>query len=292
MSKPSVSGAGHIAPGESGLLRLPPLRQAWNVLTRYRALTWELTRREVTDRYNAQLLGPAWAIGHPLLLMGIYVFLFTYVFPHRWPEGTSMPRSFPVYILAGLIPWMTFGEVMSKSSTVIIGSAGLAKQIAFPLEVLPVKTALGAFFGQLVATCVLLLVMLVGGGGWPWTLVLAPVIFLLQVIAMTGVCYALSAAGVFFRDLKEFVQVFLAAGLFLAPILYLPEMVESVWAPLRFVLLVNPFSHMVWCFQDVFYFGHIAHPVSWVTFVSTSLIVWYGGGSLFARLRHLFGDAL
>lgn len=275
-----------------GLSWLMPLRLGIGLATRYRHLTWELTRREITDRYSGQLLGPLWALGHPLMLMGIYVFLFTYVFPHRWPEGTNMPRSFPVYILSGLVPWMSFSDLMAKASVVIVGSAGLAKQIAFPLEVLPVKAALGSFFGQLVASVVLVLVIVLSGDVLPWTLVLAPILFAVQILAMFGTCYALSAVGVFFRDLKDVIQVFLTAGLFLAPILYLPAMIEVVWAPLRYVLLVNPFSHMVWCYQDVFYFGRIAHPTSWFVFIGTSLAVWYGGSSLFARLRHLFGDAL
>lgn len=284
--------AGRISTAGGLLLRITPMRMALGLLTRYRHLTWELTRREITDRYSGQVLGPLWAIGHPLLLMSIYVFLFTYVFPHRWPEGADMPRGFPTYILAGLVPWMSFSDLMAKSSTVIVGSGGLAKQIAFPLETLPIKTVFGSFFSQIVASIALLFVMLLGGDGFPWTLALAPLLFLVQVLAMIGVCYVLAAVGVFFRDLKDVVQVFLTAGLFLAPILYLPTMVESVWAPLRYVLLVNPFSHMVWCFQDVFYFGRFEHPISWWVFVGTSLAVWYAGSSLFSRLRHQFGDAL
>ena len=49
-------------------------------MTRHRQLTWEMTRREISDRYAGQVLGTFWAVGHPLVLMAIYIFIFGYVF--------------------------------------------------------------------------------------------------------------------------------------------------------------------------------------------------------------------
>lgn len=263
------------------------------LLTRYRQLTWEMTRREISERYAGQMLGSVWAIGHPVLLMGLYVFIFAYVFPTRLGLTEDMPRSFVVYILAGLIPWITFADAMNKSTVVVIGNASLVKQVAFPLEVLPVKVVLAACVTQLVATPILLgYALFVDPSGLPWTVALLPVLFLLQLLAMIGVAYLLAAATVYLRDLREIVQVFTTAGLFLAPILYLPTWVEHAWPPLRWVLLLNPFSHLVWCYQDLLYFGRIEHPVSWIVLMTLSTALFYLGFRVFQRLRVLFGDFL
>ena len=56
------------------------LSELTGLLTRHRELTWDLTKHEITDRYTGQVLGCLWAIGHPLVLMGIYIFIFAFVF--------------------------------------------------------------------------------------------------------------------------------------------------------------------------------------------------------------------
>ncbi len=75
---------------------------------------------------------------------------------------------------------------------------------------------------------------------------------------MTGVALALSAIGAYVRDLRELVIVFCSANLFLQPVLYAPNQLPRVLRP---VLWLNPFSHVVWVFQDVFFFGRIAPPL-------------------------------
>ena len=64
----------------------------------------------------------------------------------------------------------------------------------------------------------------------------------------------------YFRDVKDFVQVFCIAGMYLMPVVYLPKMVPGVFRPL---LNLNPFSYMVWCYQDACYFGRFEHPWAW-----------------------------
>jgi lipopolysaccharide transport system permease protein len=263
------------------------------LLTRYRQLTWEMTKREVSERYAGQVLGTLWAVGHPVLLMALYVFIFAFVFPTRLGLSEDLPRSYVLYILAGLIPWITFADAMNKSTVAIIGNSGLVKQVAFPLEVLPVKVVLAAFVTQLVATPLLLLyAMFLDPRGLPWTAIALPALFGLQLLAMIGVAYLLASVTVFVRDLRELVQVFTTAGLFLAPILFLPAWLESAWKPLLWVLYLNPFSHLVWCYQDILYFGYIAHPVSWALFVPFSIGGFYGGYRIFRKLKMFFGDLL
>ncbi len=263
------------------------------LLTRYRQLTWEMTKREVSERYAGQVLGTLWAVGHPVLLMALYVFIFAYVFPTRLGLGDDLPRSYVLYILAGLIPWITFADSLNKSAVAITGNASLVKQVAFPLEVLPVKVVLAAFVTQLVATPLLLLYALViDPNGLPLSALALPLLFFFQLLAMIGIAYLLASLTVFVRDLRELVQVFTTAGLFLAPILFLPVWLESAWKPLLWVLYLNPFSHLVWCYQDILYFGRIAHPVSWAFFIPFSVFVFYGGYRVFRKLKPVFGDLL
>jgi lipopolysaccharide transport system permease protein len=263
------------------------------LVVRYHQLIYELTKREIFDRYAGQVLGPLWAIGHPILLMGLYVFVFAVIFPTRFPQGTEMPRTYVVYILAGLVPWLAFADSLNRGCSAVIANSGLVKQVAFPIAVLPIKSVLAAFFTQLVATSLLLIYAgLVDTAGLSSMLQLLPLLFIFQLLAMVGASYLLASLSVFFRDLREIVQLFTTAGLFLAPILYLPQWLEVAWPPLVWIIQANPFTHLVWCYQDVLYFGRFAHPASWFANGLISLAVFAIGFRTFQRLRSMFGDLL
>ena len=259
----------------------------------HRQLLWQMAKREIRDRYAGQALGVLWAVGHPILLMGLYVFVFTYVFPSRAQQlNEDMPNSTVTYILAGLIPWLAFAESMAKGTGTIVNEAGLVKQVVFPIEILPVKSVLATCLSQLVATGILLLYVVILDRSLPWLLVLLPVLFILQMLMMIGVSYALSSVGVYFRDMREIVQVFLSAGIFLAPILYPPALISKLPPTFAMLLSLNPFSHFVWCYQDALYYGQFEHPLSWLIVIVLSPIVLYAGYRIFRKLKTMFGEAL
>ncbi|MDD5680913.1 MAG: ABC transporter permease [Candidatus Omnitrophica bacterium] len=259
------------------------------LLTKHRQLTWEMTKREISDRYAGQVFGALWAIGHPLILMGVYIFIFAVVFKMRIGGSRELPLNYTTYLLSGLIPWMAFQESMSKGVTVIVGNANLVKQVVFPIEILPVKGVIASFVTQVIYLAILIIYVFVVYRLLPLIYLFIPVLFLLQVLAMIGVSYILSSVGTYFRDLKDFVQVFCTAGVYIMPIFYLPSMVPALFRP---VLYMNPFSYLVWCYQDVFYFGKFEHPWAWVIFTVLSIGVFYGGYRIFRRLKIMFGNVL
>jgi len=264
-------------------------RELISLLTRHRQLTWEMTKREITERYAGQVLGVFWTIGHPLVLMGIFVFLFAVVLRVKVGGTRELPLDYTTYLLSGLIPWLSFQESMNKSAVVIIGNANLVKQVVFPIEILPVKGVIASLLTQTVSTAVLVIYVLLSHNSLPWTYALLPILFCLQALAMIGVAYMLSSIGVYFRDLKDFTIVFCIVCMYIIPIFFLPNMVPSTFRP---ILYFNPFSYMIWCFQDVCYFGRIEHPWAWAVFIILSLTVFYGGYRVFRKLKPMFGNVL
>ncbi len=263
-------------------------RELISLLTRHRRLTWEMTKREIGERYVGQIFGAFWTIGHPLALMGIYVFFFAIVLKLKMSRQ-DLPLDYTVYLLSGLIPWLAFQESMAKGSTVILSNAGLVKQVVFPIEVLSVKGVFASLVTQIVATCVMMCYVLIKYKTLPWTYALVHGMMFFQALAMIGTSYFLGAIGVYFRDTKDFVQVFCTAGIYVIPIMYQPS---SVPAAIRPILYFNPFSYVIWCYQDACYFGRFEHPLAWVVFPLGGLIVFYLGYRIFRKLRVAFGSAL
>lgn len=265
------------------------LHELISLLTRHRRLTVEMARREINDRYLGQVFGLFWAVGHPLILMAVYVFIFAYVFKVKIGGTQELPLDYTTYLLAGLIPWFSFQEAMGKSSTVIINNSNLVKQVIFPIEILPVKGVIASLITQLIFLVLLILYVLITNHALLWTYTLLPLLLLLQTLGMIGVAYILSAIGTYFRDVKDFVQVLNVVNFYLLPILYLPEFVPAGFRPL---LYVNPFSYLVWCYQDALYFGRFEHWWAWPVFAAMSFGVFIIGYRLFRKLKVMFGNVL
>jgi lipopolysaccharide transport system permease protein len=253
-----------------------------SLLTRHRDLTLTMARRELSDRYAGQAFGLLWSIGHPLFQIALYIFVFAFVFRTRLDSSREMPLDYTTYLLSGMVAWIGFQEAMIKSCTAITSNAALVKQVVFPLEVLPVKGVLASLFPQLVSLAVLIVYVLWTTGSLPATYALLPVLLALQLMAMIGVAYVLSSVGVYFRDIKDVVQLLAMAGAYLLPIFYLPSWVPAVLQPL---LYLNPFSYLVWCFQDALYFGRIEHPWAWVFTSTVSVLTFVIGYRVFRKLK-------
>lgn len=264
-------------------------REIAELMTRYRTLTLALAKREISERYAGQFFGTLWAFGHPLALILVYIFVFGSVFKIRVGGTVDMPFDLTTYMLAGIVPWLSFQESMSKASTVIIANSNIVKQVIFPIEVLPVKGALASLTTEIIFLVFTMIYMLIAYHTLPLTFALVPVLILIQLMGMIGVSYFLSATGVFFRDIKDVVQVFCTIAFYLMPILYLPT---SFPESMNWILYANPFSHMVWCFQDLIYFGRFAHPWSWLVFGLLCLLSFIIGYRFFRKFKIMFGSMI
>lgn len=259
------------------------------LLTRHRQLTLEMAKREIADRYMGQVFGIFWALAHPLFLMAIYVFVFGYIFRVRVGGTLDLPFNYTIYLLAGLIPWLAFQEAMGKSGTVIINNANLVKQVIFPVEILPVKGVIAAVMTQIIFLGLMIIYVLATNYFLPWTYLLLPLLLAMQTLAMIGVAYIISAISVYFRDVKDFIQVFTVAGLYMLPIIYLPEFIPQGF---RFIFYINPFSYLIWVYQDALYYGRFEHWWAWLAFFVMSIGVFIIGYRFFRKLATMFGNVL
>lgn len=256
---------------------------------RHRELLFELVRRELTERYAGQMLGAVWALVHPLMLIGLYIFVFVNVLGTKASIARPDGINYAAYILAGLIPWLSLQDAVSRSCWAVTGNASLVKQVVFPIELLPLKILAAPILNQLIATALMLFYLLGSGQALYPTLGLVPLLMGLQWLGMLGLSFGLASLSVFVRDTKDFVQVFSLMGIYLVPVFYMAS-----WAPPAFATLLafNPFSHMVWCYQDAIVFGAIDHPMSWALFPVFCVASFVLGFYTFRTLKPIFGDLL
>lgn len=264
--------------------------QAFALFRKHRSLILAMTRRELVDRYAGQIVGAAWAIITPLLLMGTYVWVFTYIFKGRLGETDITGSAFTAYLLCGLAPWVALADGLGRGSTAVSSSSNLVKQIVFPSEILPLKVALATLPTLFIGLGIAIAISISAGRATLFgLLVQLPVAIVSYVVFLSGCCYFLSAVGVFFRDLKDVTGFFLSVGLFLHPILY-PPGAGPTWLQAWFPY--SPISHMVWCFHQAIIGPIDPHPWSWAVFPAWAVLSFLIGWRTFRALKPTFGNAL
>ncbi len=197
-------------------------------LRRHSSLIWQFTLRTVDIRHKGSFLGIFWSVLNPLLLLGLYTFVFGTVMNNRFgvqPGETEMDFALGVFL--GLTIYSTVMEIFGIAPSIIVSQPNLVKKVVFPLEILPLANVLAAFyhFGISLALCLLGVALL--GSGLPlralWLVFLLPPLFALSL----GLAWLLSALGVYFRDLAQ-VTGFLATALFYASaIFYSPQQIPE-----------------------------------------------------------------
>lgn len=256
-----------------------------------RRLLIALARRDISDEHVSQGSAAAWSIVQPAVMIVVYFVVFTFVFPTRVAAPPSSSTDAVVYLLAGIIPWITLSHAMSRALVSVVGNASIVKQMVFPLEFLPLKALAGPALsgGVLLAILVGYSLYITRGASLPAYLIGLPVLIAMTLAFMAGLALMLACIQVFVRDCREIVNIFLTAGLFVHPILYLPSAVPAVVKP---ILYASPLTYLLFCWQDVLFYCTLERPIAWLVafaFAATFLII---GSRLFLVSRPHFGDFL
>src|SRR5499426_4090949 len=119
-------------------------------------LIFSLAKRELLGRYKGSVLGIAWAVLTPVVMIAIFTFIFAGIFGARF-GATHSSWDYALYLFCGLLPWTMFQETLQQSASTIVNHANLVKRVVFPLETLPVAQTFSALGHQLFGTIALLI---------------------------------------------------------------------------------------------------------------------------------------
>lgn len=213
-------------------------------LFQYRELIRNLVVKDLKLKYRDSTIGFLWSLVNPLLLILVYSFVFSNIIKIGIPN-------FPYFLLIGILPWNFFAQSVMMSTGSILENSGLIRKVAVPMAVFPVATVLFNL-----AQFALALLVFVPMTVWFFQVPMAWVtlwffpILILHLLFTVGLCFIVSTATVFYRDVRHFVEIGLMLLFWLTPIIY---DVESVPESLRSVIYLNPQSLFILSYQDVLY---------------------------------------
>lgn len=259
-------------------------------LWHHRDLIVRMARRDVVGRYKGSMLGLAWSLFNPLIMLCVYTFVFTVVFEARWGvESERGHASFAIYLFAGLIVHGIIAEVLNRAPSLIIGNHNYVKKVVFPLEVLPLISLGSSLFHAVVSLLVLFAAELVIMGGIPFTALLFPVVVLPLIVLTLGLGWFLSSLGVFLRDIGQTTTLITTMLLFLSPIFYplsaLPESFQTF-------ILANPLTFIIEQVRGVLILGTLPDWAGLLQYFAISLCIAWLGFVWFQKTRKGFADVL
>jgi lipopolysaccharide transport system permease protein len=271
---------------------MPPASQAiWHPLwqlPKRSELILSLAKRELLSRYKGSALGILWAILTPVVMIGIFTFIFAGIFGARFGT-THSSWDYALYLFCGLLPWTMFQETVQQSANTIVTHANLVKRVVFPLETLPVAQALSALGTQLFATIALLIAAIVIQHQLHLTVLWLPLLLIPQLLFVLGSAWLIASLGVFLRDVAQGVSLILMAWMYLTPIIY-PESI----VPQRFRSFIdlNPFTPLVRSYRRIFLEGMAPDWSGLAYFTVIALLLFVFGYWWFARTRKNFADVI
>ena len=254
-----------------------------------RNLVWQLVVREVAGRYKGSFFGVVWALIQPLLMLAVYTFVFGMIFENRWQGASESKLELAAILFSGLIVFNLFAECVNRSPQLILENANYVKRVVFPLNILPIVIMGSALFHAAMSGVVLFVFMAASMGALHWTIIFLPLVFMPLVLLVLGISWALSALGVYFRDIQHGTGILVSALLFLSPIFYPVSALPSSIQPYIFV---NPMAFIIEQVRVVVIWGN---PPNWgglVLYTGIGAFMGWLGFVLFERTRTGFADVL
>jgi lipopolysaccharide transport system permease protein len=281
-AQPSAAGMRAVYEPGRGWARLE-LRELW----KYRELLYFLTWRDILVRYKQAVLGVAWAMLQPFLMMVVFTVIFNRVLGITSPTA-DVP--YAVFSFTGLLPWQFFAGSLSRCGASLVGNANLLTKVYFPRLVIPMS-AVGAGLVDLGLSFVVLVGLMAAYGVVPtWHVVFLPLFIALALLTALAVGLWLSALNVLYRDVAYIIPFLVQLWMFLSPVIYPISKIPA--GPLRVAIALNPMTGVIGGFRWAL-LGQQQLPAGYM-WISTAMValLFFSGLYYFRRMERVFADVV
>lgn len=255
-----------------------------SLITTYRELLEELTKREIRQRYKQSVLGYAWVILNPLVQMLVMAFVFSYVM--RIPD-LGVP--YAIYLYAGLLPWTLFSNSINSATNALVGNAGLLTKIFFPREVFIASTLIAKIVDFLLASIVFVFFMFYFHIPLTINILWILPIFAIQMLFTYGLSLFFAAANLFYRDIQYVVSLLILVWFYLTPVIYPTEIFPPQF---QWIFKLNPMAVIVNAYRQVILAGLPPNFTSLTIALILSVVLYIICYQLFKRLEGVFADVV
>lgn len=245
-----------------------------NEVWKKRSLIWDFAISDLKTRYRNSVLGFVWTFLEPLLLLSVLYIVFTNIFK-------SSIQYFPLYLLLSLIMWNMFSRGTQIALNSIVTRSGILSQIHIPNEIPPISSSLTSLIMLMFEIMVFGIFLVAFQFVPPLTIVILPLVIILEFILVLGLALPISVLNVRFRDVQFIWNVVLQIGFFITPIFYnvgiLPEKFQSI-------LVFNPMVHVLNFAHDAVLYGKLPAIENVILAIAMVSLIFVTGYVIFRKL--------
>jgi lipopolysaccharide transport system permease protein len=255
-----------------------------------RQLIRQMSWREIIGRYKGSFLGLAWSFFHPVFMLTVYTFVFSFIFKARWGVGNEESKAgFAVTLFVGMIIHGLLAECVNRSPELILSNAHYVKKMVFPLDILPMVVLFSSLFQATVSILVLLTALIVMNGYLYWTALLLPLVFLPFAVMVLGFTWFIASLGVFVRDIGQITGIITTVLMFLAPVFYPISALPVKYQPW---LMINPLTFIIEQARAVVLHGQLPDWTGLAVYSTISIAIGWAGFWWFQKTRKGFADVI
>ena len=225
-------------------------------LIRYRELFGNLFRRDFQAKYKGSLLGVAWSLLNPLILLGVYLLVFGVIFPSKTPH-------YALYVLSGLACWTFFATSLQSAARSLIDSGELIKKVRFPRQLVAFSMVWTQAITFAVLVAVLIALSLAFLPDARTKVLLAIPLAALFAAEVLGLALVAGCLNVLFRDVEHVIAAALLPWFFVTPILWSASTLGPRAARHHELLTVlhwvNPVAPPIFAVRDAIWSGRFPH---------------------------------
>lgn len=253
-------------------------------ISSHRSLLLRVIHGEIRARYAGSLLGASWVFFAPALLLSVYALIYVKIFRTTVPDLST--AGYVLFIFSGLVPFLAMSESITSSLGAVLNNKAILSNTVYPIDLTPVTAVVVSQGIMAVGFVIIIIGDLIFGYLTPFILLL-PVIWFFQILALTGLAWILSILNVLLRDVQNVVGVVLLLLLISAPIAYTPSQVP---AQLDLLILLNPVAWFITAYQDIAVLGFSPHLNHWAGLIGFSVGTFVVGSWVFDRVKPIVAD--
>ena len=253
--------------------------ELWDARELLRFLVW----RDLRVRYRQTALGAAWALLQPLAAIAIFTTIFA-----RLVDVSTGGVPYPVFALAGLVPWQFFAYGVTNGATSLVYNEQLVRRVYFPRLVIPAGVVLAGGVDCVISALMLIVLALAFGVAPTATWLALPLCLALAVPPTLAAAVWLSALNARYRDVQQIVPFFVQLLMFASPIVYPASVLGEPW---RQIYGLNPIVGVIECVRWSLFGGAFPTGAATVSLV-VALVLLVSGAFYFRRTEQTFADVI
>jgi len=188
------------------------LRNLWA----HREIMYTLAERDFRVQYKQAVLGVAWAVLTPVLMLSIFVLVFSR--EKKIIDTGGIP--FALFEFVGILCWSFFSNSLGNGGTALLANKALLAKTQFPRECFPLETMLLASLNTVISWIPLALLFVIYGETPKLATVWVPLFIVIEMAFAAGITLLISSLIIQMRDLNQVLPIILSMGIFMTPVIW------------------------------------------------------------------------